>query len=718
MHAEARAKMVELQLVRRGISQQRVLDAFRTVPREAFLPPELAEFAYTDAPLPIAEEQTISQPYIVALTAQSLRLAPHERVLEVGAGSGYAAAILSRIAREVYTVERLESLAASARQRLLELGFQNVLVLHGDGTLGWSEHAPYDAIAVAAGGPDVPEALLEQLAIGGRLVIPIGSGDSPQVLTRVTRESRTSFRREPILNVRFVPLIGEQGWSEQSAPQPSGARHRRTQPDGAPEPVRAAPVLAERASTEPVASAPVLLQPGALERARRAGGGGRASSATRTLGRLVREAAEPITELGPGSLDALLERIGSARLVLLGECTHGTSEFYRLRAQLTRELIEREGFDFVAVEADWPDAARVDDYVLGEPPRSSAPFVPFARFPSWMWRNRETLRFIDWLCKHNARQEERRAGFHGLDLYSMFTSIALVLRYLDEVDPSAARVARVRYGSLTPWQKDPAAYGHAVLAGRYRSSEDAVLSMLRELLQQRLAYASNDGKRFFDAAQNARLVADAEGYYRAMYYGSAAAWNLRDSHMFSTLESLLDYYGRNSRGVVWAHNSHLGNAAATEMSLRGEHNIGQLCRHHYGAGVYAVGFGTDHGTVAAARAWGEPLERMRVRPAHDESYERVCHEAAHPAFLLPLREPRRAALRDELLEPRLERAIGVIYRPDNELASHYFYASLPQQFDEYVWFDETRALEALPVPDEEQAAAGAHPLTFPAVASV
>jgi protein-L-isoaspartate(D-aspartate) O-methyltransferase len=242
--------------------------------------------------------------------------------------------------------------------------------------------------------------------------------------------------------------------------------------------------------------------------------------------------------------------------------------------------------------------------------------------------------------------------------------------------------------------------------------------MLRELLQQRLAYTRDDGKRFFDAAQNARLVADAEGYYRALYYSAAASWNLRDSHMFSTLESLLDYYGPGSRAVVWAHNSHLGNAAATELALRGEHNIGQLCRLHYARGVYALGFGTDHGSVAAARAWGEPMERMRVRPAHDDSYERVCHEAGYPAFLLPLREPRRAALREELLEPRLERAIGGIYRPESELCSHYFYASLPQQFDEYVWFDESSALEALPLPDEDEGAAAAHPLGSPAVATV
>jgi protein-L-isoaspartate(D-aspartate) O-methyltransferase len=236
-----------------------------------------------------------------------------------------------------------------------------------------------------------------------------------------------------------------------------------------------------------------------------------------------------------------------------------------------------------------------------------------------------------------------------------------------------------------------------------------VLGILRELLERRLDYTRADGKRFFDAAQNARLVANAEHYYRAMYYASAASWNLRDRHMFDTLDSLLTYYGPGSRGIVWEHNSHVGNARATEMSLRGELNVGQLCREKLGEGAYAIGMATDHGLVAAASNWGDPLELMRVRPAHADSYERVCHDTGVPAFCLPLRHPRRKDLREELAEPRLERAIGVIYRPETELESHYFYASLPQQFDELIWFDETRAVHPLEQRDERPAT-GDHPL--------
>ena len=657
---EARAQMVKLQLAGRGISDPHVLDAFRAVPREAFVPGKLAEFAYRDAPLPIGDEQTISQPFIVAVTMEALGLTGNERVLEIGTGSGYAAAVLSRTAREVFTVERLESLATQARERLERLGYRNVQVLHGDGTLGWPEHAPYDAIAVAAGSPEVPKALRSQLAPGGRLVIPVGPDESSQILMRVTREGQETFREEPLTAVRFVPLIGEQGWPDQDR------------------------LFSASGKTSDNAS----------------------------IGKLIREMAEPIEDIESSSVDAFLERVGDARLVLLGEASHGTSEFYRMRAQISKALIERRGFDFVAVEADWPDAARVDDYVLGDRPRSSLAFTPFSRFPTWMWRNEEVHDFIGWLRARNLAQPERadRVGFHGLDLYSMFTSIAAVLSYLDEIDPDAARVARARYGALTPWQKDPAAYGRAVLVGRYASSEDAVVSMLRDMLERRLDYARKDGERFFDAAQNARVVADAERYYRAMYYGSATSWNQRDSHMFDTLQALFKFYGPDSRGIVWEHNSHVGNATATELSTRGELNVGQLCRETFHERVYVVGFGTDHGTVAAASDWDGPMQRMRVRPSHPDSYERLFHDSGVPAFTLPLRTPKRAAVRDELLPPRLERAIGVIYRPDTELASHYFYASLPHQFDELMWFDETRAVAPLGV---ARRTSGDLPETYP-----
>lgn len=639
-----RARMVESHLVRRGINDPNVLDAFRFVRREAFLPANLAEFAYEDTPLPLSEGQTISQPYIVALTTDALRLTGGERVLEVGTGSGYAAAILARVAREVYTIERIASLASSAEQRLKQLGFDNVHVLSGDGSLGWLEHAPYDAIAVAAGGPKAPPALLSQLAIGGRLVMPIGPDEHSQVLVRIVRLGETEYSTEPLSNVRFVPLIGEQGFA------------------------------AEKAK---VVSAPVKARE------------------DRGAALLVRETAERIDDLETGSLDSILERIADARVVLIGEATHGTSEFYRLRARLSRELITRRGFSFVAVEADWPDAARIDDYVLGGKRRSRHDFVPFARFPTWMWRNEEVHEFVDWLRAFNATQPERKVGFHGLDLYSMFTSIAAVLHYLDGVDPAASEVARRRYGTLTPWQKNPAAYGDAVLVGRYQSSEAAAVATLNDLLKARGPYSRLDGERFFDAAQNARVVADAERYYREMYYGSAASWNLRDSHMFDTLRSLLGYYGSGSKGIVWEHNSHIGDASATEMSVRGEHNVGQLCRAAFGEAAYLIGQGTDHGTVIAASDWDAPMQRMQVRPAHARSYERICHDTGLGAFALHLRAPSRRALRDELMTPRLERAIGVVYRPETELGSHYFEAMLPQQFDEYLWIDETRGLHPL-----------------------
>jgi len=632
-------------LGRKGISDAAVLDAFRSVPREHFVPSELAEFAYRDAPLPIGEGQTISQPYIVAVTLQALALGGGERVLEVGTGSGYAAAVLGRIAEEVYTVERIPSLADSARRRLERLGYGNVHVHCGDGSLGWPDHAPYDAIAVAAGGPKVPTALREQLAIGGRLVIPVGPDETSQELVRVTRVSENEYREEGIADVRFVPLIGEQGWQE------------------APRLIRSAPRVTPAA----------------------------------TVATLLREVVEPIDEIESAPVDAMLDRIADARLVLLGEATHGTSEFYRMRARITQELIAKRGFQFVAVEADWPDAALVDDYVLGGAPRSALEFTPFTRFPTWMWRNEEVAEFVEWLRAYNADQRDAavRVGFHGLDLYSLFTSIAAVLSYLDRVDPHAASAARARYGSLTPWQKDPAAYGRAVLVGRYQSCEPAVVAMLREMLERRLDYAHKDGARFFDAVQNAYVVANAERYYRAMYYGSAQSWNLRDSHMFDTLRALFALYGEGSKGIVWEHNSHVGDASATEMGARGELNVGQLCRAQFGQAAYLVGFGTDRGTVAAASDWDGPMQTMRVCPAHAESYERVLHEVGVPAFALHLRDPARRAVRDELEPARLERAIGVVYRPETELLSHYFSAILPRQFDEVIWFDETSAVRPL-----------------------
>jgi protein-L-isoaspartate(D-aspartate) O-methyltransferase len=429
---------------------------------------------------------------------------------------------------------------------------------------------------------------------------------------------------------------------------------------------------------------------------------------------VICETARPFSSIDDADLGPILERIGGARVVLLGEATHGTSEFYRFRARLTRELILRQGFDLMAVEADWPDAARVDRYVRHRP--RPAPEAPpqepaFSRFPTWMWRNEEVGELVEWLREHNAGLEpERRVGFHGLDLYSLHRSIGAVLRYLQDVDPKAAAVARLRYGCLTPWERDPALYGRAALTRRFAICENDVVAVLVELLRRRLDYAARDGERFFDALQNARVAAAAERYYRIMYYGSHESWNLRDRHMFETLQLLLASRGPRSRAVVWEHNSHVGDAGATEMAARGELNVGHLVRQAYRDAAYLVGFGTDHGTVAAAHEWDGRMEVMAVRPSHPESYERFFHDTEVPAFHLHLREPDRPEVAEELEAPRLERAIGVIYRPETELQSHYFQAVLPWQFDEYVWFDETSAITPLAAPARRSPGV---PETFP-----
>jgi protein-L-isoaspartate(D-aspartate) O-methyltransferase len=636
--AKLRVEMVDHHIFARGVRSSPVLAAMRKVPREAFLPHHLHEFAYEDSPLPIAAEQTISQPYIVALMTDALALQGGEKVLEIGTGSGYAAAVLAEIASEVYTVERIGQLAEKAAAMLAGLGYHNIHLLHGDGTRGWPDHAPYDAIIVAAGGPKVPEALRAQLKIGGRLVIPVGSDVRAQELVRITRVSQDDYKREDLADVRFVPLLGEEGWQA-----PAQEERRVIKLRGEP------------------------------------------------LARTIANAAEPFETIKAAELSALLARIGDARVVLLGEASHGSSEFYSMREKISRELIARKGFNFIAIEGDWPDAARIDHYVRHRefPPSE---WTAFARFPTWMWRNNEVRSFVDWLRGHNAvLKPGARVAFHGLDLYSLYASIRSVLEYLDEVDPRSAKIARERYGCLSPWQADPATYGHAALTGSYPTCESDVVRALRDLMAKRQAYASHDGERFLDAMQNARLVANAERYYRIMYYGSRASWNLRDEHMFQTLTTLLAHHGPQAKGIVWAHNSHIGDAAATEMSARGEHNIGQLCRKEFGDRCYAIGFGTDHGTVAAASDWDGPMEIKTVRPAVKNSYELICHEAGVPHFMLPLRDRGTDHARG-LMTPRLERAIGVIYRPQSELASHYFEAVLPRQFDEFIWFDETHAV--------------------------
>ena len=414
----------------------------------------------------------------------------------------------------------------------------------------------------------------------------------------------------------------------------------------------------------------------------------------RQAAKMLAAAAEdlPPAEQADG-FGARFDRFGDASIVLLGEATHGTSEFYRARAAISRHLIRHCGFNIVAVEADWPDAARIDRYVRHRTPEPSEAEA-FARFPSWMWRNQEVLEFVEWLRAENeGRKEAERVEFRGLDIYSLSASIASVLSYLGKVDPAGAAEARRRYGCLTPWQSEPAAYGHyAVMGGE--TCEAAVAEQLMTMLEKRLAYAARDGEQFFNAAQNARIVLAAEQYYRIMYRGSRESWNLRDRHMFDTLQRLMRNRPR-AKAIVWAHNSHVGNAAATAMGWEGEFNIGELCRTAYGESLVAIGFGTDRGTVAAASDWDQMMEIKTVRPARADSFEFLFRHAGHGRSLTDWRPPGRGELRELLTGPRLERAIGVVYRPDSELLSHYFRAILSEQFDAYVWFETGRAVTPL-----------------------
>jgi erythromycin esterase-like protein len=417
---------------------------------------------------------------------------------------------------------------------------------------------------------------------------------------------------------------------------------------------------------------------------------------------LVRQHAVPLDIERAAAV--LLDAIDpAASVVLIGEATHGTHEFYRIRADLTRALIERRGFTIVAAEADWPDAYRAGRWARleGSDETAEAALGDFTRFPRWMWRNREVVRFLRWLRGHNAgRSAETRVGFHGLDLYSLHRSIACVVEYLDRVDPGAAREARHRYACFDLFGEDPQAYGYAATRRLAHSCEDEVVGQLRDLRRRAAEYARRDGyvaaEEFFTAEQNARVVSDAEAYYRAMFRGGAESWNLRDRHMMTTLESLLAFHGRpgrQARAVVWAHNSHLGDARATGLAAMGELNLGQLVRDHYGAAACAIGMTTHEGTVTAAEEWDAPAELKQVRPSLLGSYERLFHDAGIPAFMLRWDDP---VLASALTAPaRLERAIGVIYRPDTERASHYFVATLPRQFDLLVHLDQTRALEPL-----------------------
>ena len=409
----------------------------------------------------------------------------------------------------------------------------------------------------------------------------------------------------------------------------------------------------------------------------------------------------PVTGVG-GDYDQLMSWIGDRHFVLLGEASHGSHEFYRERARITERLIKEKGFVAVAVEADWPDAYRVNRYVLGESadPDATSALAGFERFPSWMWRNTDVVDFVTWIRSFNDARTARqgRVRFYGLDLYSLRASMQAVVEYLDDLDPAAADEARARYSCFDHVRGEGPEYGRAVTLDLMVPCESEVVAQLVDLRRRAADLIARDGwvaeDELFYAEQNARLVHDAERYYRTMYEGRVSSWNLRDRHMAATLADLaahLDRRGGRTKVVVWEHNSHVGDARATGLGDAGELNVGQLVRTVWGDESFLVGFTTHHGRVTAASDWGGPAERKHVRPGLPGSYEELFHLAEHDRFLVALgrRSP-------GLLEhPRLERAIGVIYRPETERQSHWFPARIAAQFDAVVHIDRTSAVEPL-----------------------
>ena len=619
---------IQTQLKNKGIKNQLLLDAFENIPTTFFLSKELYPYTFENT---IMEDELVKvEPRIfaVAKMLENLKIKNGDKILAIGLDSVYVMAILSRICKEVYTVEENDAYAEWALEVLKNINITNVFIAFGDKNKGWKENEPFDAILITSEFEEVSTHLKKQLKIGGRLLVPIGPDWAHIIFEIIERVSETDFNVKKlkdnffIPNPKILPEIRSEDFPEKE--------------------------IVDEISTK----------------------------------------AQTFKGIKEFPMENLLERIGDAQLVLLGEASHGTSEFYLTRQEIAKALITKKGFNFVCAEADWSDAEKINSYIRNQ--QTQKDWAPFMRFPQWMWKNKEVLSFVEWLKEFNS-QNNNKTGFYGLDLYGLENSIDLVINYLEGIDADLANLAKSRYSCITPYMTDPAAYGKMVVSHQLESCEKEVLKMLVDLLKNKNKL--NHSPEYFYAYQNANVVVDAERYYKAMYYGSAESWNLRDFHMFYTLKSLLSYFGPQTKAIVWAHNSHIGNALATEMYSRGEINIGHLCKEHFGDKSYHIGFGTHTGTVAAAHNWGNAMKVMKVNNSLQKSYENLCHKTQINSFALPLREQFAGKkLRKLLSTPKLERAIGVIYRPETERQSHYFQAVLPSQFDEYIFYDESNAV--------------------------
>lgn len=589
----------------------------------------------------------IIEPGLIEIASMlgQINMQPGKKILAIGIDSLSVMLVLSKIYDQVFVVLSKAEREKFILKKLKNLQIKTVYVTADIWKTDWLENSLFDAILITSEFSEVPNNLKKQLKTGGKLLRAIGKDWKPVIFEIAEKISETEFKEELIREDYFIP-----------------------KPKILPE------ILSNGYSDKEIVD----------------------EIKVRAL------SFDPTTDF---PMENLLKRIGNAQIVLLGEASHGTSEFYNTRQEITKGLIEQKGFDFVCAEADWSDAEQINNYVRNK--NKQRDWMPFARFPQWMWRNTEVLHFVEWMKNYNAMHQNKH-GFYGLDLYGLENSINLVIKYLEQENIELANLAKSGYACITPYMSDPAVYGKLVQSKQLKSCEKHVLKMLVDLLKNKALL--NSSPEYFYACQNGAVVVDAERYYKSMFYGGEESWNLRDFHMFYTILSLLSYFGKNKKVVVWAHNSHIGNAVATEMYSRGEINIGHLCKEYFGNKSYHIGFGTHTGTVAAAHNWGDQMEVMPVKESRYDSYENLCFQANIPAFTLPLR-PKDSGkkLKEMLSTPKLERAIGVIYRPKTELSSHYFHAVLPAQFDEYVFFKSSKAITPIAVASAPEKLLPNHP---------
>lgn len=636
---------IKEQLEDKGIRNTLLLKAFQDVPKAFFLSETLHPSFYENVSIEKLLEKTEPRVIAIAKMLEELGVKKEEKILVTGVDSVYILAVLSKIYKNVFAIETSKTYSKWALEVLKTVAITNVHIKTGEPEKGWKDKGPFNAVLITSEFNKIPNTIKEQLKVGGKLLAPVGPDWAHVMLEIIERVSDTEYITKALRDSYFIPK----------------------------------PTIHPNVGTETYPENEIVDEIGI--------------------------SSIPFKTIKKFPIDGLLERIGNARVVLLGEASHGTSEFYAMRQEITKALIERKGFNIVTAEADWSDAEQINNYVRNQ--YTPQEWMPFGRFPEWMWKNTDVLNFVEWLKTHNTKHSNT-VGFYGLDLYGLENSIDLVLKYLQNIDPELAELAKSHYACIMPYKSSPTTYGKLVQNNRLISCENEVIKVLFDLLKNKNKL--NHSPEYFHAYQNATVVVNAERYYKAMYYGSAESWNLRDFHMFYTLKSLLSYFGKDSKAVVWAHNSHIGNAYSTEMYARGEINIGHLCKEHFGSKSYHIGFGTHTGTVAAADNWGETMKVMNVNKSVEGSYENLCHKTNVPNFTLPLREEHsELRLRELLSTPKLERAIGVIYRPETELMSHYFKAVLPSQFDEYIWFNETKAVTPIDTKTETTKLLDVHP---------